>query len=342
MRDDFTEEVKRALAARAGSVCSNPDCRASTSGPQDDSTKALNVGVAAHITSAAGGGPRYNPSLASEERRHPDNGIWLCQTCAKLIDNDALQFTEKLVRAWKEIAEHRARGLIGRTAPAVAEAYPILEVQFADLPLREKLGTAVAVESRVVEIPDPKNIPLYGPAPKTFYGVSLDATDNMRNRDYYREIAIYIRDRSLLCPVGVAITNASPTVAEEVWVTLDLDVAADLVVLDESDTACEPSTYWVPPIRPANRDQRVHARRYGDKYEVRIQIGTVQPGTTQWSHEPFYIGARRPMVVAARIQMTANNLRAPITLTAEIEIKTRRLHVSVDDIMKPRKRAQSE
>lgn len=116
MRDDFTDEVKRILAARVGNVCSNPDCRAPTSGPQNDATKALNVGVAAHITSAAEGGPRYNPLLCSEERRHPDNGIWLCQTCAKLIDNDSLRFTEKLIRAWKEVGEYRALNTIGKTA----------------------------------------------------------------------------------------------------------------------------------------------------------------------------------------------------------------------------------
>jgi hypothetical protein len=71
MRDDFTEEVKRILAARVGNACSNPDCRALTSGPQSDSAKALNVGVAAHITAASEGGQRYNPALSSEERRHP-------------------------------------------------------------------------------------------------------------------------------------------------------------------------------------------------------------------------------------------------------------------------------
>src|SRR2546427_12337656 len=108
MRDDFTEDVKRTLAARAGSVCSNPDCRALTSGPQVDSTKALNVGVAAHITGAAEGGERYDATLTPKERSHPGNGIWLCQTCAKLVDNDPSRFTEKLLRAWKEVAEHRA------------------------------------------------------------------------------------------------------------------------------------------------------------------------------------------------------------------------------------------
>lgn len=122
MRDDFTEEVKHTLAARAGTVCSNPKCRALTSGPQEDAAKALNVGVAAHITSAAPGGPRYNRSLSAEERRHPDNAIWLCQTCAKLVDNGASRFPEELLRAWRTVAEHEALSSIGKTRPASVES----------------------------------------------------------------------------------------------------------------------------------------------------------------------------------------------------------------------------
>src|SRR6266496_4515893 len=63
MRDEFTEDVKRTLAARTGNACSNPGCYAVTSGPQSNSAKALNVGVAAHISAASEGGQRYNPSL---------------------------------------------------------------------------------------------------------------------------------------------------------------------------------------------------------------------------------------------------------------------------------------
>jgi hypothetical protein len=105
MRDDFTEEVKRTLAARVNSRCSNPECRAQTTGPQDDATKAVNVGVAAHITAASAGGPRYDPTLSPEKRRHSDNGIWLCQNCAKLADSDVLRFHETLLRAWKTVPQ---------------------------------------------------------------------------------------------------------------------------------------------------------------------------------------------------------------------------------------------
>lgn len=120
VRDEFPEDVKRIVAARAGNRCSNPDCHALTSGPQIDPTKALNVGVAAHITAAAPGGPRYDPNLTPEERRHPDNAIWLCQNCAKLVDNDPARFTVDLLRKWKAEAEKAASEQIGKTAVPVS------------------------------------------------------------------------------------------------------------------------------------------------------------------------------------------------------------------------------
>jgi len=118
MADDFQELVKKVLAARVGNLCSNPACRALTSGPQENPAKALNIGVAAHITAASVGGPRYDPDLLPEERSGPSNGIWLCQNCAKLIDNDPARFTVDLLRAWKANAEADARKRVGKTANA--------------------------------------------------------------------------------------------------------------------------------------------------------------------------------------------------------------------------------
>jgi hypothetical protein len=116
MSDDFPERLKRDLAARVGNLCSYPGCRASTSGPQDDPAKAVNVGVAAHITAASPGGPRYDPDLLPEERSGPENGIWLCQNHAKLIDNDPAQFGVDLLKKWKKDAEAEANDRIGKPA----------------------------------------------------------------------------------------------------------------------------------------------------------------------------------------------------------------------------------
>ncbi|GHO98715.1 hypothetical protein KSF_087630 [Reticulibacter mediterranei] len=70
-----------------------------------DENKAVNIGFAAHITAAAPGGERYDPTLSAQERGSAHNGIWLCGTCAKLIDSDSQKYTIELLRAWKIIAE---------------------------------------------------------------------------------------------------------------------------------------------------------------------------------------------------------------------------------------------
>ncbi len=119
MRDDFSEEAKRTIANRVNNRCSKPDCCIPTSGPQLDPAKSLNIGVAAHITAASIGGPRYNASLSPQQRKHATNGIWLCQNHAKLVDNDEECFPESLLRRWKESAETSARALLGKAATSV-------------------------------------------------------------------------------------------------------------------------------------------------------------------------------------------------------------------------------
>lgn len=109
MRDDFPQKVKETLAKRVGHRCSNPGCRHSTAGPHDHPNKSVNVGVGAHITSAAAGGPRYDSALTPAQRSAIGNAIWLCQTCAKLIDNDVSHYTVEMVNEWKEWAESLAR-----------------------------------------------------------------------------------------------------------------------------------------------------------------------------------------------------------------------------------------
>lgn len=120
MRDDFSSVVKELLAKRVARRCSNRGCTHPTSGPHEDPAKAINLGVAAHITAASADGARFDPSLTSEQRSSARNGIWLCQTCAKLIDNDPVRYPVELVQAWKTEAEHAAALALERRAAAVS------------------------------------------------------------------------------------------------------------------------------------------------------------------------------------------------------------------------------
>tara|TARA_R110001606_G_scaffold174177_1_gene320804 strand:+ start:6291 stop:10526 length:4236 start_codon:yes stop_codon:yes gene_type:complete len=64
----------------------------------------MNIGVAAHICAAASGvgARRYRADMTPDQRKSHENGIWLCQDCAKAIDSDDPIFTEAFLHSWKQ------------------------------------------------------------------------------------------------------------------------------------------------------------------------------------------------------------------------------------------------
>jgi hypothetical protein len=152
VRDNFTSATKEKLAKRAGYLCSNPYCRRLTIGAAQGHDGVLKVGVAAHITAASPGGPRYDPSLTREQRRDASNGIWMCQTHGDLVDGDDKHFTVKLLRGWKRDAELRSfEALLG-----LGEAFGARQVDAASA-LEGRLGVAAdrdadGAMARVLEV----------------------------------------------------------------------------------------------------------------------------------------------------------------------------------------------
>jgi hypothetical protein len=107
-RVDFKKTTKRLVAERAGYRCSFPTCAKSTIGPTEDRNQSKNTGVAAHIYSAATGGPRGQGSLDENSLRSADNAIWLCTGHAQLVDtNRGREFPPAKLRSFK--AFHEAR-----------------------------------------------------------------------------------------------------------------------------------------------------------------------------------------------------------------------------------------
>ncbi len=101
-RDDFNDDTLRRLAGRSGHMCAFPGCRRLTVGPSDDRQSGLSmVGVGAHITAASAGGPRYDGSISKEERRSESNGVWMCQTHGKLVDDNTSKHTVEELKRWK-------------------------------------------------------------------------------------------------------------------------------------------------------------------------------------------------------------------------------------------------
>lgn len=108
-RDDFSKTTIRKLAERVGYICSCPECNAFTVGASYEGLdKVAKVGQAAHICAAAPGGKRYDSSMTAEERKSIDNGIWLCNFHARLIDTDETKYPVELLHEWKTKAETAA------------------------------------------------------------------------------------------------------------------------------------------------------------------------------------------------------------------------------------------
>lgn len=120
---------------RSSYICSNPECRTLTLGPSEvDPENIISVGVAAHITAAAPGGPRYDPTLTPAQRGSIENGIFLCPTCASTIDkNGGRDFPVELLRKWKSDHEGWVRGNLNKSVHSLVKSRaPILEVCFDD------------------------------------------------------------------------------------------------------------------------------------------------------------------------------------------------------------------
>jgi tetratricopeptide (TPR) repeat protein len=140
--------------------CSNPDCGVITIGPAADPEKTVNLGVAAHITAASPGGPRYDPTLLPSQRQSADNGLWLCQTCSALIDKDVPKYPVELLREWKLRAEEEAAGSLGKGAAlhgASAETVAVLSGQLA-APLAQQLSAVVLAAIQAPAQPSPDAI----------------------------------------------------------------------------------------------------------------------------------------------------------------------------------------
>ena len=79
MRDDFPEKTKELLAKRVGYRCSL--CYKPTCGPGAAPNGVINLGVAAHISAASPGGPRYDDTITKGERKsiEKDIGVRYCE-----------------------------------------------------------------------------------------------------------------------------------------------------------------------------------------------------------------------------------------------------------------------
>lgn len=132
-RDNFLATTTQKLRDSAGNVCSFPGCYVHTHGAKSNGDGTVGIGVACHIKAAAPGGPRYDELQTPEERKHFDNGIWMCQTHSRLIDADESPFSVTTLLQWKRDAEARSNSLLNQKSFTEKEVKAAAHKGSADL-----------------------------------------------------------------------------------------------------------------------------------------------------------------------------------------------------------------
>jgi hypothetical protein len=112
---EFSARTRDALGKRASYVCSNPDCRISTSGPSEiASEKATVIGEAAHIYGALPLAARFRVKMTDDARANITNGLWLCRNCHKMIDDNPKFYSPEFLFRWQEKHHEYIVGLLGK------------------------------------------------------------------------------------------------------------------------------------------------------------------------------------------------------------------------------------
>lgn len=105
MGPDFSRKTVDTVAKRAAFLCSNPDCRVLTVGPNEEPTKATVIGEAAHIFGARESSARYRSDMTDVARSEITNAIWLCKNCHRIVDQDFNKYVPELLFLWREEQE---------------------------------------------------------------------------------------------------------------------------------------------------------------------------------------------------------------------------------------------
>jgi Putative DNA-binding domain len=219
-------------------------------------------------------------------------------------------------------------------AGIAADSQPSLNLEFADLPNRKTMGTTAQLATVEFRMPDPDSIPDYGRVGHGSYVLPAAVSGN--NSDYLREVAEYLSTYGRFQPIGFAVRNASTAAA--INVVLRMRVSSEFVeVRSQEDMPEEPSRTWLARIRPAAPflpKSRVTVSNHSDFYDVRIDIGTIQPGITEFSPEPIFLGAPEPFDLSLEAVLSGDNVRVPIVETLAIQAQSESREISISDLRK--------
>jgi len=216
---------------------------------------------------------------------------------------------------------------------------PVMSLQFADHENRQELGNSMKLSSiayvePLTPLPDTQ-VMQWRDIGKS--GLSIGTPEPLISPDYWREKEEYIRLTNLLRPVAFVIHNQSSTLVQGVRVEIIGSSSGDITVRDKLP---DKPAYRLIDVIPPNIDAaRLSLQRqtevgyHSTQWTLTVHFGNVQPKSSVWADEPFYIGSSAEKSLELEAVIYADNLPDPrkVKLTIEFEIENRLL-LTIDDL----------
>lgn len=216
---------------------------------------------------------------------------------------------------------------------------PVMSLQFADHENRQELGNSMKLSSIAYGEPVP-------PLPDTQVmqwrdigksGLSIGTPEPLISPDYWREKEEYIRLTSLLRPVAFVIHNQSSTLVQGARVEIIGSSSGGITIRDQLPD--KPAYRLIDVIPPNIYADRLSLQRqtevvyHSSQWTLTVHFGKVQPKSSVWADEPFYIGSSAEKSLELEAVIYADNLPDPrkVKLTIDFEIENRP-HLTIDDL----------
>jgi|GEM_PF-1475075 len=218
---------------------------------------------------------------------------------------------------------------------------PVMSLQFADHENRQELGhsmklSSIAYGEPVTPLRDTQ-VMQWRDIGKS--GLSIGTPEPLISPDYWRKKEEYIRLTNLLRPVAFVIHNQSSTLVQGVRVEIIGSSSGGITVTDKLP---DKPAYRLIDLIPPNiyaarlslqRDPQTEVVYHGSQWTITVHFGNVQPKSSVWADEPFYIGSTTEKSLELEAVIYADNLPEPrkVKLTIEFEIENR-LPLTIDDL----------
>jgi hypothetical protein len=225
-----------------------------------------------------------------------------------------LNLTPDRLRAFKKLRSELVKQLHNREALSANPEYsyesinqiadsvaivtaPVMSLQFADHENRQELGNSMNLSSiAYVEPVTPlrdTQVMQWRDIGKS--GLSIGTPEPLISPDYWREKEEYIRLTNLLRPVAFVIHNQSSTLVQGVRVEIIGSSCGGITVRDQLPD--KPAYRLIDVIPPNIYAERLSLPRqtevvyHSSQWTLTVHFGNVQPKSSVWADEPFYIGS---------------------------------------------------